>query len=175
MNQLSVLAPQGSFPQTPTTALNDAFPLLAGVLDIPMIVMLYVAMFGIPLLVVAGLSERWTLRAAMAAVLVVLAGGTVWAMAPTGEVRPWSVAFGIARVVVVFVSLAVWGSLAAWSWLVAALAVLGLSGMRLAAYGVVWQERGAGFLTLVVGAALIALIARGVGRPGTQAENLTHN
>jgi hypothetical protein len=66
----------------------------------------------------------------------------------------------IARVVLVAVAIAVWGSLAAWSWLVAALTVLGLGGLRVAAYGVVWQERGAGALTLLGTAALIVLITR---------------
>jgi hypothetical protein len=164
MAQLSILEPRGWVPSTPTTALSDAFPLLAGVLDVPMIVMMTVAMFGIPLLVVAGLSERWSMRALMAAGMVALAGGAAWALGPVSDVHPWTAVVAIARVAVVTVAFVLWGSLAAWSWLVAALVVLGLSSLRLAAYGVVWQERGAGVLTLLVAAALIVLIARRAAR-----------
>jgi hypothetical protein len=164
MAQLSILVPRGWVPATPTTALSDAFPLLAGVLDVPMIVMTTVATFGIPLLVVVGLSERWSMRALIAAGMIVLAGGATWALAPGSDVHPWTVVLAIARVAVVMAALAFWGSLAAWSWLVAALAVVGLSSLRLAAYGVVWQERGAGVLTLLIAAALIVLITRRAAR-----------
>jgi len=88
MSQLSALVPRGWVPEAPTTALNDAFPLLAGIMDVPMIVMMSVAIFAIPLLVVAGLSGRWSLRAVMAAGLAALVGGAVWALAPASEVRP---------------------------------------------------------------------------------------
>jgi len=151
-------------PDTPTTLLSEAFPLFAGVIDVPMVVMMSVAMFGIPLLVVAALSRRWSLRSLMAAGIMALAGGAVWALAPARDVDLWTAALAIARVAVVSVAVAVWGSLAAWSWLVAALAFLGLSSLRLAAYGVVWQERGAGVLTLLVVAALIVIMTRRVAR-----------
>jgi hypothetical protein len=163
-SRLTTLVPRVWMPDTPTTALGDAFPLLAGVLDVPRIVMMTVATFGIPLLVVAGLSRGWGLRALMAAGLVALTGGAVWALAPASDIHPWTAGLAIARVAVVSVAVVVWGSLAAWSWLVAALAVLGLSSLRLAAYGVVWQERGAGVLTLLVAAALIVLITRRAAR-----------
>jgi membrane protease YdiL (CAAX protease family) len=171
-SRLTTLVPRVWMPDTPTTALGDVFPLLAGVLDVPMIVMMTVATFGIPLLVVAGLSRSWGLRALMVAGLVTLTGGAVWALAPASDVHPWAAVLAIARVAVVSVAVAVWGPLAAWSWLVAALAVLGLSSLRLAAYGVVWQERGAGVLTLLVAAALIVLITRRAARARPVAVNL---
>jgi len=164
MSQLGALVPRGWVPDTPTTLLSEAFPLFAGVIDVPMVVMMSVAMFGIPLLVVAALSRRWSLRSLMAAGIMALAGGAVWALAPARDVDLWTAALAIARVAVVSVAVAVWGSLAAWSWLVAALAFLGLSSLRLAAYGVVWQERGAGVLTLLVVAALIVIMTRRVAR-----------
>ncbi len=164
MSQLGALVPRGWVPDTPTTLLSEAFPLFAGVIDVPMVVMMSVAMFGIPLLVVAALSRRWSLRSLMAAGIMALAGGAVWALAPARDVDLWTAALAIARVAVVSVAVAVWGSLAAWSWLVAALAFLGLSSLRLAAYGVVWQERGAGVLTLLVAAALIVIMTRRVAR-----------
>lgn len=164
MSKLSALVPGRWVPEAPTTALNDAFPLLAGIMDVPMIVMMSVAIFAIPLLVVAGLSRRWRLRAVMAAVLAALVGGAVWALSPASEMRPWTAALAIARVAALSVAVAVWGSLAAWSWVVAALAVLGLSSLQLAVYGAVWQERVAGALTLLVVAALIVAITRRTAR-----------
>jgi membrane protease YdiL (CAAX protease family) len=163
-SQLSALVQRGSVPDTPTTVLNDFISLLAGVTDVPMVAMMSVAIVGIPLLVVAGLSQRSSLRVLMAAGMLALVGGAVWALAPAGDVHPWSAALAIVRVAVVAVAIAVWGSLAAWSWLVAALSVRGLTGLRLAVYGAAWQERASGALTLVVAAILIAVIVRRAGR-----------
>jgi hypothetical protein len=126
--------------------------------------MMTVAMFGIPLLVVAALSRRWSLRVLMIAGIGTLAGSAVWALAPASDIASWTGALAIVRVALVAVAITVWGSLAAWSWLVAGLSVLGLSGLRLAAYGAVWQERGAGALTLLVAAALILLVTRRASR-----------
>jgi hypothetical protein len=163
-SQLSTLLPRGWVPDTPTTVLNDLFPLLAGVTDVPMFVMMTVAMFGIPLLVVAGLSRRWTVRALMIVGGVALAGGAMRVLMPASDLAPWTAALGIARLAVISVAVAVLGSLAAWSWLVAALTFLGLNSLRLAVYGAVWQERGAAALTLFVAAALVVLIARRTAR-----------
>ena len=60
----------------------------------------------------------------------------------------------------VVIALVVWGTLSAWSWIVAALAYQGLGGLSNVAYGPVWQARGAGALTVLVAFALVALIAR---------------
>jgi hypothetical protein len=165
MSQLSAAVPRGRVPAIPTTALNESFPLLSGVLDLPMVVMMSVAMLGIPLLVVAALSRRWSLRVLMLAGILVLAGAPVWAFTPAIDIAPWTAVLGVVRLAVVSVAIVVWGSLAAWSWVVAALSVFALSGLRLAAYGVVWQERGAGALTLLVAAALIVAITRKVAGP----------
>jgi len=122
-------------------------------------------MFGIPLLVVAALSRRWSLRVLMLAGILVLAGAAARAFTPASDIAPWTAALGVVRLAVVSVAIVVWGSLAAWSWVVATLSVFALSGLRLAAYGVVWQERGAGALTLLVAAALIVVITRKVAGP----------
>ena len=99
----------------------------------------------------------------MAVTIGALLGIAMWSMGPS-EVDAMRVALVIARAVVVVVAIAVWGSLAAWSWIVAALAYLALGSLRMAAYGAVWQERGAGALTLLAASALIVLIARRTAR-----------
>jgi hypothetical protein len=73
------------------------------------------------------------------------------------------------------IAIVAWGSLSAWSWIVGALAFQALSGLRNAAYGPVWQARGAGLLTVLVASALIVVIALRSGRAsrsGAAAEGL---
>jgi len=171
MSQPASLVPRGGMPATPTTTLDAALPLLAGIADIPATVLMSVAVIGIPLLVVAGLSPRWSLRVLMATAIVALIGVVAWSTAPANDVDPVTVTLVIAIMAVVSIALVVWGSLAAWSWIVAALAYQALGGLRNAAYAPAWQQRGGGALTLLVASALIALIARRAARPR---DNLTH-
>ena len=164
VSQLDSYAPGAGMPRTPTTSLNELFPVLGGVLDIPTSTLLGVAMVGIPFLVVAALSTRWTMRALMASVFVALLLAFAWATSSgSGDISPVRVALGIAGLASLAAALVFWGSLAAWSWIVAALAYQGLGGLRNAAYGAVWQDRAAGALTLVVALSVVALIARRTG------------
>jgi hypothetical protein len=71
---------------------------------------------------------------------------------------------GIVGLAVLSITVVAWGSLSAWSWIVAALAYQALSGLRNAAYAPVWQERGAGALIVLVASALIVVIARRAAR-----------
>jgi hypothetical protein len=169
MSQLGALVPQTGMPRTPTTALNEALPVLAGVPDIPTAALMTVVLVGIPFLVVAGLTPRWSLRALMAAVIVALIGAMAWSFGPASDVDPLRLALVFVGVAVLSSAVVVWGSVAAWSWIVAALAYQGLGGLRNAAYGYVWQERVAGALIFLVASALIALIARRTARtpPGS--------
>jgi membrane protease YdiL (CAAX protease family) len=160
MTHLDAFIPRGGMPRTPTTMLNEALPMLAGIADVPTNALMMVAVAGIPLLVVAGLTPRWSLRALVAAAIVALVGALVWSSGSASDIDPAGVMLVIASVAVVSIALVVWGSLSAWSWIVAALAYQGLGGLRNVAYGPVWQARGAGALTVLVAFALVALIAR---------------
>jgi membrane protease YdiL (CAAX protease family) len=164
MTHLDALVPRGGMPRTPTTMLNEVSPLLAGIADILTNALLIVAVVGIPLLVVAGLTPRWSLRALMAAAIVALLGAVAWSVGSASDVDPARPMLVIAGVAVVVIALVVWGTLSAWSWIVAALAYQGFAGLRNAAYGPVWQDRGAGALTLLVASALVALIAHRAAR-----------
>jgi membrane protease YdiL (CAAX protease family) len=163
---LDALFPRATIPPTPTTMLNYEFPLFVGIPDIPMSTMMMVALLGIPLLVVALLSRRWSLRVLCLAVMVALLGASAWTSGVAGEADPIRAILGILGVAVMSVAIVAWGSLSAWSWIVAALAFQALSGLRNAAYGPVWQARGAGLLILLVTSALIALIVLRAGRAG---------
>jgi hypothetical protein len=99
----------------------------------------------------------------LAAVIAVLLGAFAWSVAPATDVDPVKVVLLMAAVAVVSWAIIIWGAVAAWSWIVAALFYQSLQGLREAAYGPVWQARGAGALTLLVASALVALVARRSG------------
>jgi membrane protease YdiL (CAAX protease family) len=160
MTRLDAVIPRADIPRTPTTVLNHLSPLLAGITDIPANVLFAVAGVGIPILVVAALTPRWSLRALMAAGIVALMAAVSWSMAPANEIDAVSVTLGVASTVVVVTALVVGGARSAWSWIVAALFFQALNGLREAAYGPVWQARGAGALIVLVASALIAIIAQ---------------
>jgi len=162
MTHLGALIPRTGMPRPPTTMLNEVLPLFAGIADIPTNALMMVALAGIPLLVVAGLTPRWSLRALLVLAVVAMVGVLAWTSGPASDVDvdPAGVAMAIVGLAVVSTALVVWGSLSAWSWIVAALAYQGLGGLRNAAYGPVWQARGAGALMVIVASVLVTLIAR---------------
>jgi hypothetical protein len=159
MSRFDALVPRVGMPRPPTTTLNDAWPLFSGVPDLPISATMMVAMVGIPLLVVAGLTQRWSLRILSAATIGALAGTLIWMAAPAGDVDPARVALVIAGVAIVVTPIIVLGRLSAWSWIIAALFYRALDGLREGAYGPVWQARGSGALSVLVASALVALIA----------------
>ena len=159
-----LVVPRGVMPRTPTTMLNDVAPLFAGITDIPANALFAVVMVGIPMLVVAGLTPRWSLRALMVGTVLALVAAVAWASGSINDIDPVSVTLIIMGVVIVAIALVIGGTRSAWSWVVAALFFQVLLGLREAAYGPVWQARGAGALTVLVASALVAVIARGAGR-----------
>jgi hypothetical protein len=157
---LDALIPPGGMPHTPSTALNDLVPVLAGIADIPASAIAAVAIVGIPILVVAGLTPRWGSRAVIAGAIAALVAAIAWSLESTDGVDPARLTLLLASIVVTMVAIIVWGTLAAWSWIVAALWYQALGALRDAVYGPEWQARGAGALTVLVATALIALVLR---------------
>jgi len=161
---LDAVFPRASIPPTPTTMLNSEFPVLVGIPEIAMSTLMMIVLLGIPLLVVALITRRWSLRALCLVVMVALLGASAWTSGVAGEADPVRAILGLVGVAVMSIAIVAWGSLSAWSWIVAALAFQALSGLRNAAYGPVWQARGAGLLAALVASALIVVIARRSGR-----------
>jgi hypothetical protein len=157
--QLNSLLPSKGLPHPPTTQLDRAMPMFDNLAGMPASVLMTVASVAIPILVVAGLTKRWSLRVLMGLVIVALASAGAFALAPAGEsdaMKVIAIALGVA--VIVF-AVRAWGTLSAWSWIVAALVFHVLSGLRLAAYPPTAQERIAGVLMVVVAGGLVALVA----------------
>lgn len=166
---LNALALRGGFPRTPSTVLNDVVPALSGVPHILINTIMTVALMGIPLLVIAVLAERWAVRAgfrdraqpmtALGIILLLMLIAPVgWSVNP--DVDPIRAALALASLAFVAIAVVAWGSVSAWSWIVAALGYQALNGLRGAAYGAVWQDRAAGALTALAAGILIALVAR---------------
>lgn len=66
----------------------------------------------------------------------------------------------VAMMALVALALYTWGTVSAWSWIVAALVQQGLGGLRQAVHAPTWQERVAYGLVLSFACLLIALLAR---------------
>jgi len=160
MTHLGALFAQAGMPSAPKTALNDAAPFLAGITDMPGTVLMMIAMIGIPLLVVAALTPRWSLRALAAVVILALMGAVAWSTASENYADPMSIALAIAGVAVALIAVVAGGARSAWSWIVAALFYQALSALRETAYGPVSQARIAGALSILVASAIIAIVAR---------------
>ncbi len=157
---LGALLPPDGMPPTPGTSLNEVVPVLAGIADIPAEAIASIAMVGIPILVVAGVASQWRWRALAAVTILILVATVAWALGPRGDVDPVGLALVTASLGVAVFAIKVWGARSAWAWIVAALSYEALGGLRGAVYGSEWQARAGGALTVLVAAALIALIVR---------------
>ena len=133
---LDALIPPGGMPSAPSTDLNDYVPLLAGVPDIPSNAIMGVAILGIPILVVAGLTPRRRWRVLVAVIMLALVAAITWSFDPVGDFDPAGLALGTASTVMAIVPIVIWGARSAWSWIVAALFYQALGGLR---RGSVWR------------------------------------
>ena len=144
----------------PTTMLDDALPMFGGLASLPASTMMMVAVVGIPILVVAGITRSWALRAVIAAVMLSLAIAAMVAVAPSNDADPVRVSVLVGMMAVVAVAFYAWGTLSAWSWIVAALVQQGLGGLRAMMYAPVPQERMASALMLGFACLLIGFVVR---------------
>jgi hypothetical protein len=158
------LVPSSGLPRIPATILESAIPMFGGVAGIPSSTLMLVAFAAMPILVVAGVTARWSVRVLILAAIAALIGVLAVSLAPPGESEPARLVGLAVGVGLVALAVRVWGTSSALSWIVAALGVQGLSGLRLAVYAPTGQERIAGALALIVSAALIALVARSAAR-----------
>jgi hypothetical protein len=110
ISQLDSFASSGGMPRTPVTTLNDLLPWLGGVLSMPMSTLIGVATIGIPFLVVGALTQRWSLRALMSAVLVALLIALAWSTSSrTADINPVRVAIALVALASLSVPLVFWG------------------------------------------------------------------
>jgi hypothetical protein len=153
-------------PEAPSTLLNHTVPAIGEALWTPLGALSMVMLLGIPGLVIAGISERRTVRIAAAALLAAPLLGLVLAAAPTGTnlVALASLVI-VAAVLAVGVALRFWAAFCVWAWVVAALVYEGMGGIHLTFHAPTGVERVAGVVSVVLVIALIALALRVVPRP----------
>ncbi|MEO8333971.1 MAG: CPBP family glutamic-type intramembrane protease, partial [bacterium] len=143
---LDSLLPATGMPRIPTTTLDHWIPMLGGVAGIPSATLTMVAFVAIPILVVAGVTPRWTSRALIAAAMLALIAAASMSVAPAADSDPVRLVALVGGGAVVAFAVLAWGTSSALSWVVAALAFQGLTGLRLAVYAPTNQERVAGAL-----------------------------
>jgi hypothetical protein len=167
MTLLDGLIPPGPLPPAPSSSLDRLVPWLAGIPGIPASAIGTVATLAIPILVVGGLTPRWSRRALMGVVMATLVAAIAWPFAPVGDVDLPHLPLLIAGLLGTVAAMVVWGRRSAWSWLVATLWYHALQGLHEAVYGPEWQARVGGVLTALVAVGLIGMIGRRVsGRAG---------
>jgi hypothetical protein len=159
------LSNRGGIPAAPDTLLDQAVPLLAGVPGTPMDVIRSVLALSIPALAVVGVARRRGLRLLAAAALVVPLVVLAFVGAPPAA-NPVLRALvpALVGLVAVVLSIRWWAAFAGWSWVVAGAVAAGYGGLWTLFHAATGAERGAGALTMVMAAALLALAARVSGR-----------
>lgn len=157
---LSALVAPGDMPRAPSTSLDLAIPMLGQLAGIPSLALLMVAVAAIPVLVVVGITSRWPVRIAIVAAAIALGVAAMALVPSSGPPVPSRVAATLGAAGLVSLAIYLWGGVSAVSWVIAALLVQALGGLRSAAYAATAQERIAGILTVVVIAALVFAIRR---------------
>ena len=160
VSRLSELVPGKGMPRVPSTLLTDAAPVLAGLTSMPSATLMMVSALGIPILMVMGLAKSWAARGVMAATMGGLLLAMLAAAAPAADLDFTRIVVLAGTVMLMAIAVRAWASLAAWSWIVAALVLQGLGGLGRAVYSPTWQEHAAGVLVLALAGVLIAVIAR---------------
>ena len=174
MSRLVELVPGKGMPHVPSTLLTEAAPMLGGLSALPSSTLLMVSALGIPVLMVIGLFKGWVARAMMGAGMVGLTLASVVATTPASDVDFVRIVLLVATAVLTVIAFRAWAS-AAWSWIVAALALQGFGGLRRAVYSPTWQEHVAGLLVVVFASVLIAAIARRTRGGRTAGSLATHD
>jgi hypothetical protein len=160
---LRPLVPAG-VPAAPTTLLGSAFPALSPALSIPLDVVMAAAGLGIPLLVIAGVSKRASVRALVAALLFLPMLGIFLALAPEGA-NLWArgAVFTAGTFASVWLWLRYWAPLCAWSWIMAGLVASGVEALRRTVHAPTPIEHVAGAVALAATLGLVALAVRVAG------------
>jgi hypothetical protein len=154
------LAPSAGIPPVPSTSLNDVVPALAGLLDLPSVVLLGVVGIAIPLLVIGGITPRWRYRILLAIALVTPMIVAAFAVAEPAQASGARVWLGLATGAFIAAAVYAWGAISALSWIVAALMYQALAGVHGAAHANTMVGGLDRALVAITASVLIVLIAR---------------
>ena len=148
-------------PDVPTTTLDQLVPALAQALGVPMAVGWTIAMIGIPALVIAGTSRRRSVTILLAVILLGLVAGLGATEAyRVAHPTAGAILIGLAAPVAVYLAIRTWGTVCAWSWVVAALTWQGLTGAHSAVHAAAPAEHASGAIGLTLCLVLLLVSAR---------------
>lgn len=174
-SRLGDFATPHSMPPIPSTSLNDVVPALSGIISVPIATLMGVAAVAIPLLVIGGLTRRWSYRVLLVAGVLVPAVIAIRAVMPRTDTSALTIGVGVVVIVVTVGALVAWGSVSALSWLVAALAMQALGALHSATFAATSQARIEAALVFIVASVLIALVARYAPRGVPSHHNSAHH
>ncbi len=162
-SRLGELASGREMPRLPSTSLNEAMPVLSGIVDLPVTTLIGIAAVAIPLLVIGGLTRRWMFRVLLAAAVIAPAVIGAFAVAPSTDTSAILVA--VVTLVAIVIALLAWGSVSALAWVVAALATQALSALHDATHAATSESSVEHMLVAIAASVCIALVARYAPRP----------
>jgi hypothetical protein len=158
---LAPLATAGGIPEPPQTLLDLALPWLGTALSTPVAAIVGTAVFAIPALVIAGLSARRSVRAVLVVLALALLGGVTLS---AGGAHPAhavvGAVFAVAALAAAGGAVARWGTVCAWSWVIALLTERAIRALREAWRAPTAPEHVAGVLSVVVAMFLVCVLAR---------------
>ena len=158
------LAPSTGIPPAPSTSLNDAFPVLAGIIGLPVGVVVSVVGVAIPLLVIGAFARRWRYRILLGVALMAPSVFAAVSLAQPSETSGPRIWLGLAMMVVLAAGFYAWGSVSAWSWLLAGLMLKALDALHDIMHASTTASRAEQGLVFVVAGLLVALVVRAAKR-----------
>jgi hypothetical protein len=158
-------------PPAPQTSMDQAAPIAAGVLSLPISVAVVVPVIAIPLLLILAVARTTAARIALALLLVVLAGATASGLTD-GTPSLAATMTSLGGLLAVGWAVWRWGGISVLTWITAALALAAITGLH-SALGLrgITDRVGEGVaVAAAVGALLWLFLAvrRGYTRPGAE-------
>jgi hypothetical protein len=155
------LATTHDIPDAPATLLDQLVPALARALGAPMAAGWTIAMIGIPVLVIAGISRRRSVTILLTVILFALIAG-LGATEAYRVANPTvgAVLIGLAAPVAVFLAIRTWGAVCAWSWVIAVLTWRGLTSAHGAVHAAAPGENTAGVIGAMTCVVLVLVVLR---------------
>jgi hypothetical protein len=151
--------PADGLPAVPTTALENAIPLLARVPRVIMDVVSLVPVVAIPALAIVGAFSGHAARLALRVLVLGLGGGMVLALESTvTSPDPLTVVYAIAAVAIVVLALRAWAGISMVAWVVAASAQAGIEELGRMVHAATTVEQAAAGLGALTAIGLITVV-----------------
>jgi MFS family permease len=122
-------AVSAGIPPAPGTSMDQAIPVLSGIIGLPVAVLAVVPAVAMPLLVIAAVTRLTAYRLLLGAGLVLLLAG-VMVQPSSGGASPVMLVVSVVGLVAIAAAVMVWGGFSVITWIAAALTAVGLLGIH---------------------------------------------